>query len=108
MNSININGSVHTGQQIVITNGRVFIDGQEVTPDGKHITITVNGNLGALEADTCHTVNVAGNCGTIQTTSGGVEVAGHVAGSVSSMSGNISCGPVGGNASTMSGSVRHG
>jgi hypothetical protein len=120
INGINISGS----RSVVITNGRVVVDGKDVTPDGKQINIVVNGNLHEVRADACDKITVSGDAGNVSTVSGRVEVggsikgsvqtvsgavrSGSIEGSVSTTSGDIDCGgTIGGNASSMTGDVTH-
>lgn len=109
MNAVTINGVTITsrGSSIVVSNGKVIIDGVDYTPDGKEVSIAVTGNVERLEADSCETVHVTGNVGNVQTQSGDVEVGGSVSGSVTTMSGDVDCGTIGGSVSTMSGNVKH-
>ncbi len=109
MNRTVINGATITGgRSINIRNGRVIVDGKDVTPDAKEINITVSGNVDKLEADACQKISVTGDVGSIKTMSGDVDVAGNVQGSVSTMSGDIDCGEsIGGSVSTMSGDIKH-
>lgn len=111
MNTININGSMisgSSGKNITIINGRVIIDGKDVTQDSKEINITIYGNIDQLQVDSCSTISVSGDAGTIKSQSGDIDIAGNVFGSVSNMSGNISCGDVGLRANTISGVVKQG
>lgn len=104
---ININGNKYSGNNISISNGRVIIDGKDVTPDSKNITICVDGNISEMKVDACDSVVVNGNCGSVSTMSGDVEVDGDVTGSITTMSGDVDCGTVGGSISTMSGDIKH-
>ncbi len=96
--------NIIAGRDIVIGNGRVIVDGKDVTPDSKEIIISIEGNVQSLNADACSTIKVSGNVGSLQTNTGDVKC-GDVQGSVSTKSGDIECGSVGGNASTMSGDI---
>ncbi len=96
--------NIIAGRDIVIGNGRVIVDGKDVTPDLKEIIISIEGNVQSLNVDVCSTIKVSGNVGSLQTKTGDVEC-GDVQGSVSTKSGDIECGSVGGNASTMSGDI---
>ena len=88
-NKISINGmSISGGKNIVITNGRVVIDGKDVTLDAKDIRIEVHGNVEKIEADACNSISVSGNVGGVKTQSGDVSC-GAVAGEVETMSGDI-------------------
>jgi hypothetical protein len=96
-----------TKKTVTIANGRIMIDGKDVTDDAKEIHI--DGNVNHLKADVCLNIYITGDVGDVATTSGNVQVGGNVAGSVHSMSGDINCdGSVGGDATTVSGDVSHG
>ena len=110
MNRIMINGVViesSGGSNISIRNSRVLVDGKDVTPDAKEITIVVNGAVERLEADACDKISVTGDVGDIKTMSGDVDITGSVSGSVKTMSGDVDCGNIGGSVSTMSGDIKH-
>lgn len=107
MSTIKINGNTYTGNSIVISNGKVIVNGKEVTPDGKEINISVQGDIYELKVDTCNKVSVTGSVKSISTQSGDVEVTGDVDGNISTMSGDVDCGHVQGSISTMSGDVKH-
>ena len=106
-NSITINGLTITssGGSINVINGRVWIDGKDVTPDAKTISIVVHGDVGMLSADGCNTIEVAGSVGGDVSTQSGDIKCGDVTGSVSTMSGDVRCGSVGGSVKTMSGDI---
>jgi hypothetical protein len=107
MSIIRINNNGYVGNSIVITNGKVIVDGKDVTPDSKEINISVEGDVAELRVDACSRVSGAGNAGNVKTQSGDVKVAGDVTGNVQSMSGDVDCGSIGGSVSTMSGDVKH-
>lgn len=110
--TIKINGISHNvvggniiGGDLCITNGRVTINGKDVTPaDTKNITIEVLGNVHKISVDACNSVTVTGSAGAVKTMSGDVEC-GDVTGSVETMSGDVTCKSVGGGVKTMSGDV---
>lgn len=106
INGVNISGSF-SGRSMTIINGKVIIDGQDVTPESKNISIEVHGNVGQLSADSCLKITVNGDAGSVKTQSGDVDVAGYVEGSIQTMSGDVDCGNVSGSISTMSGDVKH-
>jgi len=107
LNTVIINGVTYTGHgSITVVNGRVTIDGKDVTPDAKEVHIEVNGNVESLSVDACRAINVAGNVGDLSTQSGDVKC-GDVAGSVQTMSGDVRCGAVRGSVKTMSGDITH-
>lgn len=105
--TININGKTYRGNNVSIINGRVMIDGKDVTSQapGPRIDIVVHGNLDSLQVDCCDKVKVDGAVGTLSTVSGDVTC-GDVDGDVSSVSGDVACGSVQGNISTVSGDIR--
>lgn len=109
MASININGVTVSGTSIVVRNGKVIVDGKDVTlADVKEINVTITGNVDKLEVDACQTISVKGDVGNVKTLSGTVTITGDVKGSVQTMSGDVDCeGSITGSISTMSGNVKH-
>lgn len=107
--TIKINGNVVSGMTVAgdlcISNGRVTINGKDVTPgDAKTITIEIVGDVNKISVDACSSVKVTGSAGKVQTMSGDVEC-GDVTGSVETMSGDVTCKSIGGSVKTMSGEV---
>lgn len=109
-------------RSIKIINNRIYIDGDEVTPDAKNINISVEGNIAELDIDSCGALTINGNVDTIRagsadididgdvivvtTASGEIDIRGSVNKSVTSASGDIEVrGHVYGNVSTMSGDI---
>jgi len=107
MSRITINGNSYSGDSIVVTNGKVVIDGKDVTPDSKEINISVDGNIDELKVDACDKVLVTGSVKNISTISGDVGVTGDVGGSIQTISGDVECGCVEDSVSTISGDVNH-
>lgn len=109
MSTIKINGVTivsANGGSISVSNGRVVVDGQDVTPDEKQISIEVQGNVDRLDVDACERIIVAGTVGALSTRSGDVEC-GTVSGGIHTMSGSVTCnGDITGSVQTMSGDVR--
>lgn len=103
---IQASGRIITGR-IVINDGHVIVDGQNVTPPEKEISIVAHGDVHILKADHCQTISVQGNAGSVETVSGDVAC-GAVHGSVKTMSGRVTCADVAGHASSMSGDVHCG
>lgn len=106
---ININGMSFQGQNIQITNNKIYIDGkliedQEVV-ESKKIYITVDGNVSKLEVDNADLVSVTGDAGTIKTTNGNVRVVGIVHGDVKTVNGNVSAINIDGKVSTVNGNI---
>jgi hypothetical protein len=90
---------------ISVRNGRVLVDGKDVTPDAKDIRIEVHGDVGQITADSCVTITVTGAVrGDVSTQAGDVQC-GDVGGSVATMAGDVKCGRVAGNVKTMSGDI---
>lgn len=108
MNTVVINGVIiQGGRNVSIVNGKITVDGKDVTPDAKEISIVVNGAVERLDVDACRTVSVTGDVGNVKTMSGDVDVSGDVKGSVQTMSGSVSCGNIAGGASSISGNITH-
>jgi hypothetical protein len=107
MSTISINGNTYSGNSIVVINGKVIVNGNDVTPDSKEINIKVDGNINKLEVDACNKVEITGDVSSIKTQSGDVEITGNVTGSIQTMSGDVDCGTVEGSISTMSGDIKH-
>jgi hypothetical protein len=107
MSTITINGNTYSGNSIVVSNGKVIINGKDVTPDSKEINISVKGDIEKLEVDACNKISVEGSVKNIKTQSGDVDVTGDVDGNIQTMSGDVECAMVGGSISTMSGDVKH-
>lgn len=108
MNTVTVNGKtfVHNGS-ISISNGKVIVDGKDITPESKNINIIVNGNIDRIKVDSCDHVTVTGNAESVETMSGDININGDVNGFVKSMSGDIKCGHVSGKVSTMSGDIKN-
>lgn len=96
--------SVHDGHNVSIVNGRVIIDGNDVTPQMKNISISVEGSVDTLTVDACNYVKVSNTVNKLTTTSGDVTC-GDVTGDVQTTSGDIECGDVNGQVKTTSGDV---
>lgn len=88
--SISINGRTYSGNSVSVINDRVVVDGVE--QDGEMLTHPIS-------------VQIIGNCESIETTTGDVTIAGSVSGNVEAMSGDVQCSEIGGDVETMSGSV---
>jgi hypothetical protein len=109
MATININKTTYSGKNIVITNGKVVIDGKDVTEQEKLLTITIQGDVEKLEVDACKSIEITGNANNVRTSAGDVNIKGEVKGNVSTQSGDVECGGgIGGSVSTMSGDVECG
>ena len=102
-----INGKSYSGNNLRITNNKVYIDGVLQGDDSKVITIVVNGNINTIEADTCETITINGDCGSIETTNGDVDVTNQVTGNIKTTNGNVNCGTVLGGVKTTNGNIKH-
>lgn len=107
MSTIVINGKPYSGNNIVVTNGKVTIDGKDETPETKEINISVEGNIEKLKVDSCNVVSVTGAVTSVSTVSGKVKITGNVSGGVQTVSGNVDCGDVGGPINSVSGNIRN-
>jgi hypothetical protein len=107
MASFTINGNTYLGNSISVMNGKVIIDGIDVTPNTKEININVDGDVTQLSVDACNKAIINGDVGYVKTQSGNVDITGNVSGDVETMSGNVNCNDVGGDISTKSGNVKY-
>ena len=108
MSQITINGVTisNKGNNISIINGRIMVDGINVTPENqKEIKIEVIGDLNSLSCDMCQELVVRGDVRDLTSISGDVEVKGEVRGNVETTSGDVTCGNIGGHVETTSGDV---
>ena len=106
MANISVNNITYKGSSISISNNKIVINGIDVTPNSREITIQIDGDVETVNIDYVNKISVNGNVGKIKCTNGDVDITGTVKNSVESINGNISCGDVGGNVSTMNGSVK--
>ena len=106
---VRVNGKTYRGNNITIINGEVFIDGTkaEELEDEKVINVVVDGNINTLDVDYCDKLEVTGECGSVTSKNGNIQVKGNVGGDVNNKNGNIVCRDVGGNAETKNGDVIH-
>jgi len=107
---VNVNGNrsiAASGNNIVFANGKVFVDGREITPEGegKEINVTVEGDITSLNVNACNEMHITGNVGSVKTVNGNVKIEGDVSGDVKATSGNIVCKKIGGNVDTVSGNI---
>lgn len=101
-----VNGPVHIGHQTMnLSDGRVFMDGQDVTPQGEPlVSIEISGDVQSLVVDAADAITINGNVGSVETMSGSVK-AGKILGAVSTMSGSVTADTIAGSCSSMSGKV---
>lgn len=116
MNRVSINGTVISGNivggdlviggNIQVSNGKVIIDGKDVTPDSKTINISIEGDVSKLDVDVCNKIDIKGNVKDTYTMSGDIKC-GNVEGNVETVSGDVDCGNVSGAIKTVSGDVTY-
>ena len=58
MAQIIINNTTHIGSSVCVINGKVIIDGKDLTPDSKEISISVSGDIDSLTVDYCRNMQV--------------------------------------------------
>lgn len=105
MGTIRINGlSITWGRNVQVTNGSVFVDGKNVTPEGKSINIEIQGDVALLQVDACDRVTVTGKA--LDVKSGDIHCQ-DVQGSVTAMAGDVTCGNVQGSVKTMAGDINY-
>ena len=108
MNTISINGvNINASGSITVSNGKIIVNGIDVTPDAKEINIVINGDTDKVSVDSCNTFKAIGKIGSIKTMSGNVDIEGDVEGSIQTMSGDVDCYNIGGSVKTMSGDIKH-
>jgi hypothetical protein len=126
MATIMVNGQIFSGKSVQVRNSKVVIDGKEYvgTDDEKKIEIHVAGDVDEIDVDVCYKIAITGNVGSIQTSSGDVEVSGNVngdiktssgdveisegvTGSIQTSSGDVKTGSVGGKVKTNSGDIKY-
>ena len=100
-----INDVSYAGRSVIIRNGKVIIDGQDVTPSGKEINIRVEGNIDSLRVDYCEKIDVTGSVGSLNSVAANVSC-GDVSGGIETTSGDITCKNVNGNINTTSGDIK--
>lgn len=122
MNTIKINSLNYSGNNITIINDRVIIDGVDVTPNTKNITIEVTGNLDKLQVGACKSITINGDVnhlssssgevscdnirGNVETVSGDIEVD-YINGSVETVSGDVHSTSIAGDVKTLSGDIKY-
>lgn len=86
-------------------NGKVIINGKDVTPNSKEITIQVNGDIENLDVDFANSIKISGNVGKLRTGSGDVSCS-NVTGGIQTGSGDVECENIDGDVQTGSGDVK--
>ena len=108
MNTVIVNGNSFSivGNDISITNGKIFVDGNDYTPETKTINIQIHGDIKNFQSDYSSSIKVVGNVEDLSSTNGDISVEGNV-GSISSTNGDIDCDDVGGNVKTVNGDIKY-
>jgi hypothetical protein len=112
--TLTVNGRQYTGRSVTQKGGRIFVDDRDVTDEveaptnAREITIVVQGDVEKLEAYGDQRITIDGDVGSIETTSGSIDIKGIVTGNVASMSGPIVCGKVSGSVKSVSGPIQAG
>ena len=105
-----VNGIKYTGDNIVVSNGKITIDGKRVdTDDAKEIKIEVHGDIDVLDVDVCEYVTVEGNVGDVKVSQGNVTINGNAMDKVTNSQGNITiAGDLNGDAKNSMGDIKAG
>ena len=96
-----------SGGYVNLVNGRIVINGLDITPDSKTIHIEINGNVDTLIVDCCNEVKITGSTNYAEIGSGSLHCD-QVTGDVKAGSGGVTCNNIQGNVNTGSGSVKAG
>ena len=102
-NSIQINGNT-----ITRVGNKLIVDGQEINLDKPQqiINITINGNVENLDVPVLGTVNIQGDCESVEVTNGSINIQGNVSGDVQTVNGSIKANSILGKCSTVNGSIK--
>lgn len=106
MNQQIINGVIYQGKSITVINGKVVIDGVDVTPDSKVINIEISGDVDELVVTDCNNIKVSGKVHSICTSTGDIHC-GDVTGNVHTQTGDVKCGNIAGNVKTQTGDIKY-
>ena len=101
-----VNNKGYIGKSITIKNGKVIVDGIDVTPEGKEISIVVNTEIDTLDVDNCNTIVVNGNIGKVRSGSGDITCRAITNGGAQTGSGDIESETIIGDIQTGSGDVK--
>lgn len=102
--SIIINGKSFVGRNIIISDDKVIVDGQQVECDAeKQFDITINGTVESLETKSGN-VRVSGSVNRIKTVSGDVTVK-ECAGHINTISGDVKAKTIDCSVNTVSGDI---
>lgn len=101
-----INGNSYKGNNVNIQGDKIIIDGVVVgSEESKVITVQINGDCFSVQTSSGK-VNISGSVGNNVTTVSGDVICTNVAGNVKTVSGDVRCGDIGGDVKTVSGGVK--
>ena len=106
-----IDGKSFPGSKVEQRNGRVLVDGKDVTDElettasDRPLIVAIQGSVGQLTVSSCHQLAVAGDVESLEVGAGTIKIDGNVAGSVHCGAGDISCGDIGGKAKVNVGTI---
>jgi hypothetical protein len=105
INGVNINSN---GKSVTISGGNIYIDGVAFdSKDSKIINIEITGDVDSLNIDICSKLGITGNCNSVKSHNGNIDIGGNVTLSVETHNGDVDCGNVGGNVVTKNGNIKH-
>ena len=80
-----------SGNNIIRVGNKLIVDGQEINLDKPQqiINITINGNVENLDVPVLGTVNIQGDCKSVDITNGSINIQGSVSGDVKTVNGSI-------------------
>ena len=102
-NSIQINGNT-----ITTVGNKLIIDGQEIDLNKPQqiINITIDGDVENLDVPVVGTLNIQGDCKSVEVTNGSINIQGNVSGDVQTVNGSIKANSILGKCSTVNGSIK--
>ena len=117
-----VDDSFINGNNLTKSTMKLFFDENEFKQLLINLKIEITGDVHSLKVVACKSLNVTGNTGDIETTSGDISVQGdvdgnidstsgdidtqgNISGSIKTLSGDVECGDITGNVQTMSGDV---
>lgn len=95
-----------SGTNIVISNGKVIVNGKEIEldKDEKHFTLEIHTSVGELTVDNAERITVEGSVNHLKTTNGDVHCH-DVQGNVSTVNGDVTANNIKGDVSTVNGDI---
>ena len=101
--SVQINGNT-----ITRVGNKLIVDGQEIDLNKPQqiINITIDGNVENLDVPILGTLNIQGDCKSVDITNGSINIQGSVSGDVKTVNGSIKANSILGKCSTVNGSIK--